>query len=111
MCQSLKNISHAQNSLTEQVPRFSISTESIDAERLNAFSNITVLRFGAIFNQILPAILQSLKTLLICLLEPLVTTVGMTAVVADFDGQLDVAVEREAQLKNWPVSMFMGAFS
>lgn len=39
------------------------------------------------------------------------TTLGMTAVVADFDCQLDVAVEREAQLKNWPVGMFMGAFS
>lgn len=72
---------------------------------------MTVLRFGAIFIQILPAILHCLKTLLISLLEPLVTTLGMTAVVADFDGQVDVGVEREAQLKKWPVGMFMGAFS
>lgn len=87
-----------------QAPLFSISVESIDAEGLNTFSNMTVLRFGAIFNQILPAILHSLKSLLISFLEPLVTTLGMIAVVANLDGQLDMAVEREPQLKNWLIA-------
>lgn len=67
---------------------------------------MTVLRFGAIFNQILPAILHSFEKSAnkISLLEPLVMTLGMIAVVAHLDGQLDMAAEREPQLKDWLIA-------